>query len=60
MEVLLCEDCDYCRKDRQNEKGQVRCTRFAQWVNSNDKSCESIYNEKIQKFCESLDMRRNR
>lgn len=43
MMYKLCRDCDYCKTDRKNEQGQVRCTRFSQWVNSNDKSCNEFF-----------------
>ena len=38
----LCMDCDYCKTDRKNEQGQVRCTRFSQFVNPHDKSCKEF------------------
>ena len=38
----LCMDCDYCDTDRKNEKGQGRCTRFAQVVEPNNESCKEF------------------
>lgn len=45
MLCQLCMDCDYCNTDRKNEQGQVRCTRFSQFVNHNDKSCKEFQTE---------------
>jgi len=42
----LCMDCDYCKTDRKNEQGKVRCTRFSQYVNPNDKSCKDFHHER--------------
>lgn len=52
MENTLCCDCDFCKTDRHNEKGQVRCTRFSQWVDSNQRSCEGYYNSRYLKLFE--------
>ena len=38
----LCMDCDYCKTDRKNEQGQVRCTRFSRFVNANNESCKEF------------------
>lgn len=46
MEYTLCMDCDYCKTDRKNEQGEVRCRRYSMFVNPNQKSCEGFYNEK--------------
>ena len=46
----LCMDCDYCDTNRKNEQGQVRCTRFSQFVNPDDINCEDYYDKEIDKF----------
>lgn len=45
MEYTLCSDCQYCKKERKNDQGQARCTRYSRFVNPNSKSCEGFYNE---------------
>ena len=59
MEHTLCMDCDYCRSDRKNDKGQVRCTRYSQFVSPNQKSCDkfycgSFYVPKLKRFLEEM------
>lgn len=43
MEYVICMDCDHCDVSRQNEQGQVRCTRFSRYVNRDDKGCDEFY-----------------
>ena len=50
MYYTICSDCDYCKTDRKNEKGQVRCTRFSKFVNSKDKTCEEYRSKGMQKI----------
>lgn len=62
MQYALCMDCDYCKTDRKNEQGLVRCTRFSKYVNANDMECEAFHKEvhSSREFCEfikSLEMR---
>ena len=45
MEYTICLDCKYCNPKRKNEEGKVRCTRFSQFVSTNQKSCDVFYNE---------------
>ena len=45
MKDFICEDCDYCKTDRKNEQGQVRCTKFSQFVNPYDMSCKDFHRE---------------
>ena len=52
MNYTICSDCDYCRTDRKNEQGQVRCTRFSKFVNSNDKTCEAYCDKETPKAYE--------
>lgn len=39
MEYTICMDCKYCNTKRTNEEGKVRCTRYSQFVEPNQKSC---------------------
>ena len=40
----FCLFCEHCNLDRENEKGEKRCTRFSMWVDAYN-VCES-YKEK--------------
>ena len=42
MQHTICSDCYYCKTDRKNKQGQVRCTRFSRYVNENDKTCKEF------------------
>lgn len=57
MMYTLCMDCDYCNTDRKNEQGQVRCTKFSQFVNANDMSCKDFHKEisTEKEFCEFIE-----
>ena len=54
MDYTICRDCDYCKTDRRNEQGQVRCIRFSQFVNLNDRSCETYWNEEMKQLYEKM------
>lgn len=40
MKHNFCVRCHYCDIDRKNEKNQVRCKRYSQYVNPMDISCD--------------------
>lgn len=42
MEALYCYQCIHCDKSRQNEKSQVRCTRFSRFVERTDNKCDEF------------------
>lgn len=42
MEYTICMDCKYCNTKRTNEEGKVRCTRYSQFVEPNQKSCDEM------------------
>lgn len=42
MESLYCYQCLHCDKSRQNEKSQVRCTRFSKFVGQTDNKCDEF------------------
>lgn len=48
MKYTICSDCEYCKTERTNEQGQVRCTSFSQYVNKNDKTCEAYQSKRMQ------------
>ena len=54
MEYTICMDCKYCNLKRENEEGKVRCTRYSQFVEPNQKSCDGFYNEKYALFAEMM------
>lgn len=59
MYYTICSDCSYCKTDRKNEQGQVRCVRFSRFVNSNDKTCEEYHDKEMQTiFVNGYDLRK--
>ena len=62
MKYYVCGDCDYCKIDRMNEQGKIRCTRFSRFVNSYDMACQDFHRkvfntEELRKLLDSLERR---
>ena len=63
MMYFICTDCDYCEKDRKNDDGQVRCTRFSKFVNPDDMECKDFHREvssveELRKLISDAELRR--
>lgn len=38
--IKTCNTCKHLNKNKQNEKGECRCTKFLMYVNRNEKGCK--------------------